>query len=135
MTRDIPLRKACVQLFGKRTYMESPDHCAFKGTQERFFCILDFRFLSEHSYFYSDLRFPESSSHDKLTPISVTLHDESKIEPCLGVPNKPEDSIISHPDLSHPRLRKLPEWVGRKKRFKVSLFLDLHCVSEKELST
>jgi hypothetical protein len=25
--------------------------------------------------------------------------------------------------------------VGRKKRFKVSLFLDLHCVSEKELST
>lgn len=32
-------------------------------------------------------------------------------------------------------LRKLPEWVGRKKRFKVSLFLDSHCISEKKLST
>lgn len=96
--------------------MESPDHCAFKGTQERFFCALDFRFLSAHSYFYSNLWFPESSSRDKLTPISATIHNGSEIEPCLGVPNKPEDSMVSHPDLSHPRGsgRSSSGWEGRR---------------------
>lgn len=108
--------------------MESPDHRALKGSQERFFCILSFHFLSAHSYFYSNIRFPESSSRDKLTLISSMLPNGSKIEPCLGVPNKPEDSIISHPDLSNSRAYEAH--VGgeeeRKKRFKVILLPRLH---------
>lgn len=69
--------------------MVNPDHCAFKRRWERFLCILNFHFLSAHSYFYSNLSFSESPSRDKLTPVSAMHHNGSKNEPGLGVPNKP----------------------------------------------